>query len=121
MKLKTLTLKELGVEPLLKTYPNKKLQPKAMEAVSLFAVLKKTLKKTLSDTCSMHRLAARDASLQPWGYHFLLSQWSGRGGDEMEVRRHEVEVGREDVLRKRGNVNVADMLWWRRRANVSEL
>lgn len=59
--------------------------------------------------CTMPKRAAPDALLRLLRYHGLLSRGSGRDEDEIEVSRHEIEVGRQVWLGKLGKENVFDM------------
>lgn len=78
---------------------NKGVQEKAPKYVASYAVLEWKIKKIMSGTCSIREPAARDLFLQVLGFYHLLSRWSERGENDIERRKHEVEVIRKKLLR----------------------
>lgn len=105
---------------MLETCSNKELQRKELETVSSSAVLRKTVKKSLSNTGRMRERAAFEAFCSVWGITVCYVAGSGKVRSKLKERL-DVKVVRGKMLKKLGDGIVVDISWWMQGTSVLNL
>lgn len=85
-------------EPCLSTRSNVETRHKVVKVISKCALLKRKLKKSLSDMCSMRRREVCKSLTQSLKFHGLRSRWLGKTAEETETIEHEFDVMKEKAF-----------------------